>query len=101
MRRGPWNTYYFGRLLREKPQLPIKLFWADEAANGVHVNVSGAGVTTHAPHKAAALEGSRSPRRSRCRGLNLEYPASSAVADPPCWPGARVQAEPDERGQGG
>jgi len=84
---GLVNTYYFGRLLREKPELPIKLFWADQAANGVHVNVSGAGVTTHAPHKAAAqkfLEWLSQPEaQALFAGLNLEYPASPAVqADP-------------------
>ena len=66
---GIVNTYYFGRLLRDKPELPIKLFWADQAGNGVHVNISGAGVTTHAPHAAAArkfLEWLSHPRRSRC-----------------------------------
>lgn len=31
---GLVNTYYFGRLLREKPDLPIKLFWADQAEIG-------------------------------------------------------------------
>jgi iron(III) transport system substrate-binding protein len=80
---GLVNTYYFGRLLREKPDLPIKLFWADQAGNGVHVNVSGAGVTTHAPHKEAAqsfLEWLSMPEaQSLFAGLNLEYPASPAV----------------------
>lgn len=80
---GLVNTYYFGRLLREKPDLPIRLFWADQAANGVHVNVSGAGVTAHAPHKAAAqkfLEWLSLPEaQSLFAGLNLEYPANPAV----------------------
>lgn len=80
---GIVNTYYFGRLLREKPDLPIKLFWADQAANGVHVNVSGAGVTAHAPHRQAAqkfLEWLSMPEaQSLFAGLNLEYPASPAV----------------------
>lgn len=80
---GLVNTYYFGRLLREKPDLPIKLFWADQAGNGVHVNVSGAGITTHAPHRPAAqkfLEWLSMPEaQSLFAGLNLEYPASPAV----------------------
>ena len=80
---GLVNTYYFGRLLREKPQLPVKLFWADQAANGVHVNVSGAGVTAHAPHRAAArkfLEWLSQPEaQSLFAALNLEYPASPTV----------------------
>lgn len=80
---GIVNTYYFGRLLREKPDLPVKLFWADQAASGVHVNVSGAGVTAHAPHRQAAqkfLEWLSMPEaQSLFAGLNLEYPASPAV----------------------
>lgn len=80
---GLVNTYYFGRLLREKPDLPIKLFWADQAANGVHVNVSGAGVTAHAPHQQAAqkfLEWLSMPEaQALFAGLNLEYPASPTV----------------------
>lgn len=80
---GLVNTYYFGRLLREKPQLPLKLFWADQASNGVHVNVSGAGVTAHAPHREVAqkfLEWLSQPAaQALFAGLNLEYPASPAV----------------------
>lgn len=84
---GIVNTYYFGRLLRDKPTLPIKLFWADQAGQGVHVNISGAGVTTHAPHQAAAqkfLEWLSMPEaQALFAGLNLEYPANPAVsADP-------------------
>lgn len=84
---GIVNTYYFGRLLREQPTLPVKLFWADQGASGVHVNVSGAGITAHAPHRAAAqkfLEWlSQSESQAMFAGLNLEYPANPAVkADP-------------------
>jgi iron(III) transport system substrate-binding protein len=84
---GIVNTYYFGRLLRDRPDAPIKLFWADQATNGVHVNISGAGVTRHAPHKEAAqklLEWLSQPEaQSLFAGLNLEYPASPSVqADP-------------------
>ena len=84
---GIVNTYYFGRLLRDKPDAPIKLFWADQATNGVHVNISGAGVTKHAPHKEAAqklLEWLSQPEaQALFAGQNLEYPASPAVkADP-------------------
>jgi iron(III) transport system substrate-binding protein len=84
---GIVNTYYFGRLLRDKPTLPLKLFWADQQGTGVHVNVSGAGVTAHAPHRAAAqkfLEWlSQTESQSMFAGLNLEYPANPNVkADP-------------------
>ena len=84
---GIVNTYYFGRLLRDKPDLPLKLFWADQASNGVHVNVSGAGVATHAPHADAArkfLEWLSQPEaQSLFAGLNLEYPANPTVASDP------------------
>lgn len=84
---GIVNTYYFGRLVRDEPDAPIKLFWADQAANGVHVNISGAGVTAHAPHREAAqkfLEWLSQPEaQSLFAGLNLEYPASPAVQPDP------------------
>jgi iron(III) transport system substrate-binding protein len=84
---GLVNTYYFGRLLREKPDLPIKLFWADQAGQGVHVNISGAGVASHAPRAAEAkkfLEWLSQPEaQAMFAGANLEYPANPAVqADP-------------------
>lgn len=84
---GIVNTYYYGRLLREKPELPIKLFWADLAGEGVHVNVSGAGVTAAAPHAEAAqkfLEWLSEPEaQAMFANANLEYPANPNVnADP-------------------
>ena len=51
---GIVNTYYYGRLHKHKPDLPIKLFWPNQADRGVHVNLSGIGLTQHAPHAAAA-----------------------------------------------
>lgn len=84
---GIVNTYYFGRLLRDKPEIPVKLFWADQDGSGVHVNVSGAGITTHAPHRAAAqkfLEWLSQPEsQAMFAGLNLEYPANPNVESDP------------------
>jgi iron(III) transport system substrate-binding protein len=81
---GIVNTYYFGRLERERPDLPLKLFWADQGSAGVHVNVSGAGIAAHAPHRAQAqkfLEWLATPEaQSLFASLNLEYPANAAVA---------------------
>jgi iron(III) transport system substrate-binding protein len=80
---GIVNTYYFGRLLRDEPQLPLKLYWADQSTSGVHVNISGAGVAMHAPHAAAArrfLEWLSAPEaQSLFASLNLEYPASPSI----------------------
>jgi iron(III) transport system substrate-binding protein len=84
---GIVNTYYFGRLLRDKPGLPIKLFWPDQQGQGVHVNISGAGITRYTKHKEAAqkfLEWLSLPEaQAMFAGQNMEYPANPAVqADP-------------------
>ena len=84
---GIVNTYYFGRLKKENPDAPIALFWADAQTTGVHVNVSGAGITTHAKHRTDAvrfLEWLSSPAAQNLfADKNLEYPANPAVkADP-------------------
>ncbi|MGP4972124.1 extracellular solute-binding protein [Psychrobacter alimentarius] len=41
---GIANSYYYGRLLDEKPNFPVKLFWANQGTTGTHTNISGAGV---------------------------------------------------------
>ncbi len=82
---GIVNTYYFGRLEAATPDLPLKLYFPNQAEGerGVHVNVSGAGVTRHAPHPEAAqqlLEWlSASEAQALFGGVNLEYPANPAV----------------------
>jgi iron(III) transport system substrate-binding protein len=80
---GIANTYYYGRLMEKKPDLPLKLFWPNQSGSGVHVNVSGAGVTTHAKHTAAAvrfLEWLSTPQaQSLFADVNLEYPVNPAV----------------------
>ncbi|MGH8186841.1 MAG: Fe(3+) ABC transporter substrate-binding protein [Steroidobacteraceae bacterium] len=80
---GIVNSYYFGRLQRDKPDLPLKLFWADQDGEGTHVNISGAGVTAHAPHAKQALaflEWLTQPEaQSLFADANLEYPAVLAV----------------------
>lgn len=84
---GIANTYYFGRLKKKRPDLPLALFWPNQHDRGVHVNVSGGGVTTHAPHKAAAvklLEWLSSERAQRIFAeIDFEYPANPAVKPAP------------------
>jgi iron(III) transport system substrate-binding protein len=53
---GIANTYYYGRIVDKNPQFKTKLFWANQKAEGVHVNVSGAGVTRHAKNEAGAVK---------------------------------------------
>ncbi len=81
---GIVNTYYFGRLKAQRPELAAALFWPNQDSTGVHVNVSGAGVTRHAPRPQAAvafLEWLAQPEaQAMFAGLNYEYPAAAGVA---------------------
>ena len=81
------NTYYYGRLMREEPGLDLALFWPNQDAQGVHVNVSGAGVTTRARHPAAArkfLEWLAAPAaQGLFASLNLEYPVREDLPPAP------------------
>lgn len=78
------NTYYFGRLMKKKPELPLAVFWPNQQIDGVHMNVSGAGLTAHAKNKDAAiqlLEWLSGPEaQADFAGLNMEYPVNSSVA---------------------
>lgn len=82
------NTYYFGRLMEKKPDLPLAIFWPNQnlknKAAGVHVNVSGAGVTRHARNPAGAqklIEWLSSEKaQNQFADVNLEYPVNPKVA---------------------
>ena len=81
------NTYYFGRLQKKNPELPLAIFWPNQESNGVHVNVSGAGITTHTKSKEAAvalLEWLASEEaQEKFAGLNMEYPVNPKVSVDP------------------
>ena len=82
------NTYYFGRLMRKKPDLRLAIFWPNQNLNnkapGVHVNVSGAGVTRHARNPAGAQKLiewlSSGKAQNLFADVNLEYPVNPKVA---------------------
>ena len=80
---GLVNTYYFGRLIEKTPDAPIKLFWANQETTGVHVNISGAGITKHASNPSGAtqlLEWLSSAEAQSIYGsLNKEYPANQNI----------------------
>jgi iron(III) transport system substrate-binding protein len=88
---GIVNTYYFGRLHKQQPDLKAKLFWPNQSDRGVHVNLSGAGVTKHAPHAEQAqklLEWMTTEEaQGLFAGLNQEFPANPQIA-----PSAEVSA---------
>jgi iron(III) transport system substrate-binding protein len=84
---GIANTYYFGRIVREKPDFAVRPFWANQGAGGTHVNISGAGVTRHSRNVAGAtrfLEWlSSSEAQAHFAAVNLEYPVNPAAAIDP------------------
>ena len=80
---GIVNTYYYGRLHKQKPNLAVKLFWPNQGDRGVHVNLSGIGLTKHAPHPEAAkalVEWMTTPEAQKIfADVNQEFPANPAV----------------------
>jgi iron(III) transport system substrate-binding protein len=86
---GLVNTYYLARMLADNPDLPVGLFWANQqgaapAGRGVHVNISGAGITKASKHKVEALrllEWMSGPTAQYdFASLNQEYPVNDATA---------------------
>lgn len=77
------NTYYYGRLKSENPDAPLAIYWPNQADRGVHVNVSGIGVTRHAkqPELARKLIEWLSSEEAQqdFAGLNKEYPVNPNV----------------------
>lgn len=48
------NSYYFARLMKKRPELPLAIFWPNQDTDGVHVDISGAGLVRWSKHKAEA-----------------------------------------------
>ncbi|ALG68947.1 extracellular solute-binding protein [Beggiatoa leptomitoformis] len=76
---GIANTYYLGRLQHDNPNLPVAIHWHD----GVHINISGAGVTKYAKHPDLAIQLlewlSSMEAQDQFAELNFEYPANPQV----------------------
>lgn len=84
------NTYYLGGMLVSKEAgqrqaaSKIAVFWPNQNGRGVHVNVSGAGITKSAKHPQAALKlleflGSDTAQKWYA-DVNVEYPVTPGVA---------------------
>lgn len=84
---GIVNSYYFGRKQREHPEAPLGIFWPNQNDRGVHVNVSGAGITQYAKHPQAAIKFlewlSSTHAQSLFADSNLEFPANPDVLPDP------------------
>ena len=56
------NTYYFGRLMNSENKADqqvvakVGLYWPNQQDRGVHMNISGAGVTKYARHRENAIK---------------------------------------------
>ncbi len=77
---GIVNTYYFGRLMKKNPKLPLALYWADQDTSGTHVNISGAGVTKHTKNRDEAIKLlewlSSDKAQNLFADINMEYPVN-------------------------
>lgn len=84
---GIVNTYYFGRIVKERPDFPVKVFWANQGKGGTHVNISGAGVTAQSRKAEAAtrfLEWLSSDKaQAHFAAVNMEFPANPAASIDP------------------
>lgn len=83
---GITNHYYLGRMLEEDPDFPVDLVWANADDRGVHVNVSGGGVTRYSDHPDEArqfLEWLATDGQDVLVSANHEYPANPSVAPEP------------------
>jgi iron(III) transport system substrate-binding protein len=80
---GVTNTYYLARIVKDKPDFPVAPFWPDQQGAGVHVNVSGAGVTAHAKNRANAVRLIEFLSDATAQNLfadgSMEYPANPRV----------------------
>ncbi|MDQ3324964.1 MAG: extracellular solute-binding protein [Actinomycetota bacterium] len=83
---GIANHYYLAQLLDEDPDFPVKIFWADQQTAGVHINVSGAGVTAAADNPDLArqlLEWLATDGQQAFTAGNFEYPVNAEAQPVP------------------
>ncbi|WP_201555752.1 extracellular solute-binding protein [Psychrobacter sp. 72-O-c] len=80
---GIANSYYYGRLLDEQPNFPVKIFWANQESTGTHVNISGAGVVTGSDNPDGALKLMEWLSADKAQGIyassDKEYPVKAGV----------------------
>ena len=81
---GLTNSYYYGRIFDEKPDFPVKIFWANQGTTGTHVNISGAGVIANSDNPSGALKVIEWLSSDEAQGLyassDKEFPVKEGVA---------------------
>ncbi|MGB3762313.1 MAG: extracellular solute-binding protein [Ornithinimicrobium sp.] len=83
---GIVNHYYLAQKLADEPDLPVELFWANQDTTGVHVNISGAGVTANADDPELAqelLEWLATDGQEEFVSDNYEFPVNDDVEPVP------------------
>lgn len=81
------NSYYYGKMLNNEKQIAwanaVELNFPNQANRGSHINVSGAAIAKHAPHKEAAQKLlaflTTNQAQSLYAELNMEYPVKTDV----------------------
>ncbi len=83
------NTYYFGKMLaggdasQKAAAEKLAIFWPNQDGRGTHVNISGAGVTTHAKNKDNAIKLieflASEDAQAWYSQVNYEYPVREGV----------------------
>lgn len=81
---GIANSYYYGRILDEKPDFPVSLYWANQDTSGTHMNISGAGVIANSDNPSGALKVMEWLSSDKAQGLyasaDKEFPVKEDVA---------------------
>ena len=81
---GLTNHYYLGRILEEDPNFPVAPVWANQDGRGVHVNLSGVGITRYSDNPSVARELVEFLVSEEAQELfastNSEFPANPDVA---------------------
>ena len=84
---GIVNSYYFGRLQDKDADIPLALYWPNQNDRGVHINISGAGITRHSKNPENALRLLEWLASKKAQGeiaaLNKEFPANPNVPPAP------------------
>ena len=72
---------------KKDPNLPLAVFWPNQNDGGVHVNISGAGVTRHGRNAQAAIKLLEFLSSDKAQNLfadvNMEYPVNPKIAADP------------------
>ena len=94
---GLTNHYYLGRILEEDPDFPVAPVWVNQRERGVHLNMSGVGISRHSDNVPVARELVEFLVSAEAQQLfaetNSEFPVNADV--PPAehiadWRGFRV-----------